>query len=733
MAELKVFKTSLSGRDLIIETGLLAQQAQGAVSVRYGDSMVLVTACVSEGLREGVDFLPLTVDYEERLYAAGKIPGGFIRREGRPSEDATLASRMIDRIIRPLFPKGFRHETQIIVTVLSADLENDPDILAVIGASAALTISKIPFKGPVGAVRVGFIGDQMVLNPTMPQLTDSQLDIVVASTRGDIAMIEAGAREIPRDRLVEAINLAHEANQAIIKLQDEMAQVLGQPKMEFKPIELGAELIAAVSAEIGLSLRQIIQGSQKTEREKALDKAHDGLLAKLKDKFAETEINAAYDAQLKRTVREIILDTNAHVDGRKADEIRPISCKVGLLPRTHGSGFFQRGATQVLTITTLGSKGEQQMLDGLGIDETKRFMHHYNFPPFSVGEVRRVGSPGRREIGHGALAERALSNVIPSEEEFPYTIRLVSEVLSSNGSSSMGSVCASSLSLMDAGVPIKSPVAGIAMGLVLGDDGRRVILTDIEGMEDANGDMDFKIAGTDAGINALQLDIKKPGLSTTLLAEALQQGVEGYRFVLAKIKETIQSSRPEMSKFAPRVYTIQIDPGKIGTVIGPGGKTIRGIIEKCKVTIDVEDTGKVHIGATEEASANAAIKIIEDLTKDVVVGSVYTGKVTRILNFGAMVELFPGKEGLVHVSELEDYRVERVEDVVKVGDEIMVKVIELDRQGRVNLSRKAVFENKDRPAGEAGQPPRPQTPYRRPDSGPPRRGGPPRGPQPAGR
>lgn len=684
-------KTSVAGRDLVIESGLLAFQADGAVTIKYGETVVLVTACVSQEPREGIDFLPLTVDYEERLYAAGKIPGGFIRREGRPSEDAILASRLTDRPLRPLFPKGFHNDIQVIITVLSADQVNDPDTLALIGASAALSISSIPFAGPVGAVRMGYIDGRLVVNPTLVELINSDLDLVVASTRDAIVMVEAGAHEVSRELLVEAIKAGHAANQDIIRIQEELRQACGKPKLAFQTPEINPDITAACSA-ITERLNQALANGNKSDREKAINALQQELVAQLGGNYPEGEIASAFDAQLKKCVRERILQGSQHVDGRRFDEIRPITCRVGLLPRTHGSGLFVRGQTQVLTITTLGSKGEEQMLDGIGIEETKRFMHHYNFPPFSTGEVKRIGSPGRREIGHGALVERAISRVLPKEDEFPYTIRLVSEVLSSNGSTSMASVCGSSLSLMDAGVPIKSPVAGIAMGLVVGDDGRRVVLTDIEGMEDACGDMDFKVAGTAKGITALQLDIKRPGLSWEILAEALGQGCKGYLFVLDKIKETISTSRPETSRYAPRIYQIVIPTEKIGAVIGPGGKTIRSIIEKTKVTIDVGDDGKVQIGSTSEEAAQAAIRIIEDLTREAAVGAIYTGKVTRILNFGAMVEILPGKEGLVHISELAAYRVNAVEDVVKVGDEIMVKVIEIDRMGRVNLSRRAVFD-----------------------------------------
>jgi polyribonucleotide nucleotidyltransferase len=554
----------------------------------------------------------------------------------------------------------------------------------------------------------------------MVELQESELDLVVASTRDAIVMVEAGAKEVPKELLIEAIKAGHLANQDIIRLQDELRQICGKAKREFQPPEIKTEIVDACSS-ISERLTQALSESDRANREKAINEIQASLVSQLGSSYAEGEIASAFDSQLKKCVRARILDKQQHVDGRRNDEIRPITCQVGLLPRTHGSGLFARGLTQVMTITTLGSKGEEQMLDGLGIEETKRFMHHYNFPPFSTGEVKRVGSPGRREIGHGALVERAISRVLPSESEFPYTIRLVSEVLSSNGSTSMASVCGSSLSLMDAGVPIKSPVAGIAMGLVIGDDGKQVVLTDIEGMEDACGDMDFKVAGTAKGVTALQLDMKRPGLSWEVLADAIGQGCKGYLFVLDKIKATISASRSEMSRFAPRIYQVNIPVEKIGAVIGPGGKTIRSIIEKTKVSIDVGDDGKVQIGSNSEEAAQAAIHMIEDLTREVARGSVYTGKVTRIFNFGAMVEILPGKEGLVHISELAPYRVNAVEDVVKVGDEVMVKVVEIDRQGRVNLSRKAVFDDKASPPGSAAPtaPEHGQSRERRP-SGPPR-------------
>lgn len=685
---------TVGGRVLTIETGKLAQQAEGAVTVRYGDTVILATVCISSEPREGVDFVPLTVDYEERHYAVGKIPGSFIRREGRPSEEATLAGRLTDRSLRPLFDKNFHNDIQIIVTVLSTDQENDPDILAVIGASAAVHLSSIPFYGPVSAVRVGYLDDRLVLNPLLPQMSSSLIDVVVASTKEAIVMVEAGAKEAPEDIVLQAIRFGHEANQDILRLQEELRSAYGKPKIEVKAPEFPPELMAAISSEFTPKIAAAISHADRLERDSALEEVKREALEKLKDTFPEADILAVLENETKKAVRAKILREKRHIDGRQPREIRPITCEVGTLPRTHGSGLFMRGLTQVLTITTLGSPRQEQLLDGLGLEETKRFMHHYNFPPFSTGEVRRLGSPSRREIGHGALAERALLPVIPSEEEFSYTIRLVSEVLSSNGSTSMASVCSSSLSLMDAGVPIKAPVAGIAMGLVTGDDGEYIVLTDIEGMEDAYGDMDFKVAGTAKGITALQLDIKLRGISENIIAEAIRQAREAHFEILEKMRQTISTSRPELSPYAPRMYRISIDPAKIGAVIGPGGKVIRSIIDETKVTsIDIESDGTVIIASPNREAALEAIARIESLTRDVEVGAVYTGKVTRVSSFGAFVEILPGKEGLVRINELADHRVGKVEDVVKVGDEIMVKVIEIDNLGRINLSRRAVFSD----------------------------------------
>ncbi|OIP27416.1 MAG: polyribonucleotide nucleotidyltransferase [Chloroflexi bacterium CG_4_9_14_3_um_filter_45_9] len=695
----QVLQRLIAGRLLSFEVGKLAQQANGTTTIRYGNTLVLATACAGREPLERGDFLPLTVDYEERLYAAGKIPGSFFRREGRPNQEATVTSRLIDRTLRPLFPKGFNHEIQIIATVLSADKENDPDICALIAASAALTLSDIPFLGPVSAVHVGYIDGNFTLNPTLSQTENSLFDIVVASTKDAIVMVEAGAREAPESLVLEAIKFGHEANQEIIKFQEELCQIQGKPKMEIKPRETSSELLNQIASLFDSKLDGVLEQRGKLPRERALDSLREEIKQALGNSFAEDKIELAFESQLRVEVRRRILRTRKHIDSREACEIRPISSEVALLPCTHGSALFTRGETQILSVTTLGSVREEQALDGLGLEKSKRFMHHYNFPPFSTGEVKRIGTPGRREIGHGALVERAIIPILPLEENFPYTIRLVSEALSSHGSTSMGSVCASSLSLMDAGVPIKRPVAGIAMGLVTGEGGDYVILTDIEGMEDAYGDMDFKVAGTSQGITALQLDIKLKGVNEKILAEALEQARLARLEILGKMGQTISTSRSELSPYAPRMYEMTIDPNKIGSVIGPGGRTIRSIIDETKATIDVKSDGTIIIGSSTEEAAQKAIKIIEDLTREAKLGDIYTGKVTRLLNFGAMVEVLPGREGLVHISELADYHVAKVEDVVKVGDEIMVKVIEIDSQGRINLSRRAVLEGLSRLPG----------------------------------
>ncbi len=726
-----VFERQIGDKPLRMETGALAGQASGAVTVRYGDSMVLVTAVASPKPREGIDFLPLTVDYEERLYAAGKIPGSFFRREGRPTQEAILTMRLTDRPLRPLFPKGMRNDVQIIITTLSADRENDPDILAIVGASAALSISDIPFFGPVGACRIGYADGRLLVNPTYRQLQDSKVDLVVAGAKQAVVMVEAGASEVSEDILLQTLKMGQVVNGEIIGLIEEMVQAVGKPKFSIAaPPAQPAGLQSAVASLVNGKLDEILfHTGLKADRYAKLDALRAEVQKKLKDRFEPEQIAQAFDDAEKATVRRGILDRGLRPDGRGLKDIRPISCQVGILPRTHGSGLFTRGETQVLAITTLGSMGAAQKLDTLGIEESKRFMHHYNMPPFSTGEVRRMGGAGRREIGHGALAERALLPIIPTEEQFPYVIRLVSEVLSSNGSTSMASVCGSSLSLMDAGVPIKAPVAGVAMGLMMGEDGKTAVLTDIQGMEDHLGDMDFKVAGTEAGVTALQMDMKITGISMGVIAQALEQAKEGRFFILGKMRETLAQARPELSKYAPRMTRIKIDQAKIGAVIGPGGKIIRGIIEQTGASVDVEDDGTIFIGSASEEGAKKAIEMIRALTEDVEVGQVYTGKVTRLMNFGAFVEILPGKEGLVHVSELADYRVNRVEDVVKVGDELMVMVSEIDRMGRVNLSRRAVLEGlgasgaRVRDGGQApegGPPPG--------EGGPagPREGGPPR-------
>jgi len=687
-----IFECSIGGRVLTLKTGELARQANGAVLVQYGDTLVLTTVCASKEDTDKLDFVPLTVDYEEKLYAAGKIPGSFLRREGRPGTEAILTCRFIDRGLRPLLSKKFNHETQVIATVLSADMENDPGICAVIGASAALGISDIPFTGPISVVHVGYIDGSYILNPTLPQIENCLLDIAVVSTDQDMVMVEADAKEVSEDVILEAIKFGHKANQEIIELQKKLQQAYGKTKVALESRELAPELSNSVHTLLDNKLEEALSQSDKAKRAQALNLIQDELFKDLADSFPEKEIKLAYETLLKEEVRKWILKRKQHIDGRLANEIRPISCQVGLLPRTHGSALFARGETQVLTITTLGSSRQEQLIDGLGLEDTKRFMHHYNFPPFSTGEVKRTGSPGRREIGHGALGERAISPILPTEEDFPYTIRLVSEVLGSNGSSSMASTCGSTLSLMDAGIPIKAPVAGIAMGLITGQNGEHVILTDIEGMEDANGDMDFKVAGTSKGITALQLDIKLKGMDLDILAEAMNQALQARLDILKKMAEAISTSRPELSPYAPKMQKITIDSSKIGIVIGPGGKTIRAITEESGSSIDVKNDGSIIIGSPNGDAAQKAIKMIEDLTREVKVGDTYSGKVSRILNFGAMVEILPGKEGLVHVSELSDHYVSKVEDVVKEGDDITVKVIEIDNMGRLNLSHRAILQ-----------------------------------------
>ncbi len=694
---------TIGGRALSIETGRLAQQANGSVLVRYGDTIVLATATASKEPRPDIDFFPLTVDYEERLYAAGKIPGSFFRREGRPGEGAILIGRLTDRPLRPLFPKGWRNDVQVIVTALSADQENEPDILSIIGASSALTISDIPFDGPVAGVKIGYVDGDFVINPTASQIPESELSLVVAGTADAIVMVEAGAAEVPEEIIVQALRLGHDAIRQLIAMQNRLREAVGKPKLGFTPVLPSPEVQTAVNAAAANRIDAAVYHPEKGERENELTQLRRDLIAELGEQFSDKEIGNALENLERDVVRRGILENGRRPDGRSTTEVRPISCEVGILPRTHGSGLFTRGQTQVLTIATLGSIGEKQIIDSLGAEEAKRFMHHYNFPPFSVGEVRRIGSPGRREIGHGALAERAIGAVIPDTDEFPYTIRLVSEVLSSNGSTSMGSVCGSTLALMDAGVPIKAPVAGAAMGLMTDGKGGYAILTDIQGVEDHVGDMDFKVAGTTEGITALQMDIKVKGISPEIMEKALAQARQARLFILEKMMSTIAEVRPELSPYAPRILRTSIPVEKIGALIGPGGKNIRGIQEATNVKIDVEEDGTVFISGANPDGATAALSMVEGLTKEVEVGAVYKGKVTRITNFGAFVEILPGKEGLVRIGELTDHHVDTVEDVVKIGDEIEVKVIEIDPQGRVNLSHRVLMP---------GQSPRPL------DSGP---------------
>jgi polyribonucleotide nucleotidyltransferase len=688
------FVAHVAGQDITFETGKLAVQAGGAVLIRSGDTVLLATATASDEPREGVDFFPLSVDYEERLYAAGRIPGSFFRREGRPSEEAILLCRLTDRPLRPLFPKGFRNDVHIVLTALSSDGENRIDILAINAASAALMISGIPFAGPVGAVRVGLIDDQLVINPTASDMEQSALDLRVAGTEDAILMVEAGANEVSEARMLEALRVAHEAMQDSIRVQKEMAAQVSKPPMEFDLIQVPEETRSAVLSRLEGRITPLLEGNQmKGERDTALNDLRDELIAG----FAEDEtitpsdIATVLDEELKHVVRQRILDQGIRPDGRDSITVRPVWCEISLLPRTHGSGLFNRGLTQVLTITTLGTPREEQTLDTLGPAETKRYIHHYNFPPYSTGEAGFMRGPKRREIGHGALAERALLPMIPDEETFPYTLRLVSEVLSSNGSTSMGSVCASTLSLMDAGVPIKAPVSGVAMGLVKEGD-RYVILTDIQGVEDALGDMDFKVAGTRQGITALQMDIKTRGLSYEILEKALAQAREGRLFIMDRMLEVISEPRAQLSPYAPRIVTLQIDPEKIGKVIGPGGKTIRAIQDETGTKIDIGEDGTVFIASVDGDASDRAVQMVESLTEEAEIGKVYTGKVVRTTDFGAFVEILPGTDGLVHISQLADYRVPSVEDVVRVGDEIMVMVIDIDGEGKIRLSRQAVLE-----------------------------------------
>lgn len=695
MTNESVFTTTLGNEEITIKTGKLAEQAGGAVTINVGDCMLLATATMSKSMREGLNFLPLSCDFEEKMYAAGRIPGGFFRREGRPSSEAVLISRLIDRPLRPLFPDGLRNDVQVIVTTLSSDSIYHLDILSVNAASAALHISDIPWNGPLGAVRVAYIDGELVANPTIPDMENSTLDLRMAGTKDAIIMVEAGAEEVPESLLVDALDFGHRAIQSIIALQEEMRAAVGKEKRDIEIEEVEEELAAAVKARIGDRIREIV--AAHTDRHE-LNDAIDELREEIVDSFiAEDEtidpkpIREIISKQLKETVRHRIMYEGVRPDGRDYATIRPLSAETGISPRAHGSGLFKRGETQVLSIVALGTPREAQKLDGLYPEDTRRFMHHYNFPPFSTGETWFLRGPKRREIGHGALAETALSPMIPTEEEFPYTIRVVSEVLSSNGSTSQASVCASSLALMDCGVPIKKPIAGVAMGLVT-DGEKFAVLTDIQGMEDHLGDMDFKVAGTADGITALQMDIKISGLSKELMAQALEQARKGRLEILEAMNSAISEPREEMSPFAPRMLTVQIDPEKIGAIIGKGGATIRSLEETYEVSIDIQEDGTIFIAGVDGAKAEEAVEQIELMTREVEPGQIYTGKVVRVTDFGAFVEILPGNDGMVHISQITSEHLRRVEDAIRVGDEVMVMVTDVTPEGKVRLSRKAVLE-----------------------------------------
>ena len=686
------FEMQLGGRSFVIESGKMAKQANGSVLVRYGDTVVLVAATASAAPREGVDFFPLTVDYEEKLYSVGKIPGGFIKREGRPSESAILHSRMIDRPIRPLFPEGFRNDVQIVATVLSVDQDNPPEIAGMIGASCALCVSDIPFNGPIAGVHVGRVDGQFIVNPTVEQKKVSELNLTIAGSYDAVMMVEAAANELLEEIILEAILFGHEEIKKIVAFQKDIATACGKEKREVKLFSVPEELDAAIRAFATEDLDKAMRNPDKLLRDEHISTVKTAALEHFLEEYPENAKEIQYDLHkiVKELVRKMITHEKIRPDGRGVEEVRPVSCEVGILPRTHGSGLFTRGQTQILTITTLGSLGDEQIIDGLGTEQSKHYIHQYNFPGYSVGEARPSRGPGRREIGHGALAEKALVPVLPSLEDFPYTMRLVSEVLESNGSSSMGSVCGSTLSLMNAGVPIKRPVSGVAMGLVKDGD-QYTVLTDIQGMEDALGDMDFKVAGTTAGVTAIQMDIKIAGITREILSAALSQAQRGRAFILDKMLEVIDKPSEELSQYAPRVTTIKIKTEKIRDVIGPGGKTIKKIIDETGVQIDIQEDGNIFISSVDVDSSKRAVQIIEDIVREVEIGTVYKGKVTRLMNFGAFVELLPGKEGLCHISQLAKDRVAKVEDVVNVGDELEVKVIEIDKQGRVNVSHKVLL------------------------------------------
>jgi polyribonucleotide nucleotidyltransferase len=726
----------VGGKTLTIESGWIAGQADGSVTLRLGDTVMLITACMSDKAREGIDFFPLSVDYEERMYSVGRIPGSFFRREGRPSTEGILAGRLTDRPIRPLFPKGFRNEVQVVATILSADQENPPDVLSIVGASAALSISSIPFDGPIAGCRIGYVDGQMVVNPTFEQMESSTMELIVAGSKDAVVMVEAGAKEISESIILDAIEAAQEVNGKIVDAIEELVKLAGKPKITIEPPPTPREAaVAAMNDDVRSRVREaVFAGYEKGERDKAVGVIQSEVAATLPEDVPSGEVRDAFDSLVDEVFRKGVLKENVRADGRQRNEVRPITTEVGVLPRTHGTGLFTRGQTQVLSVVTLGSLSDEQRLDTLSPVSTKRYMHHYNFPPYSVGEVKRVGTPGRREIGHGALAERALEPMIPDKDDFPYTIRIVSEALSSNGSTSMGSVCGSTLSLMDAGVPIKAPVAGVAMGLIMDAEGDYAVLTDIQGIEDHLGDMDFKVAGTAEGITALQMDIKIKGITPAIMREAMAQAKEARLFILDKILSTISTHRENMSPFAPRMIKINIPVDKIGAIIGPGGKTIRAIIAETKATIDVQDDGTVFIGSPNEDSLASARSKIEGLTKEAEVGTIFKGKVVRSTNFGAFVEILPGKDGLVRLGELAEEPVQRVEDAVNVGDEVSVMVIEVDRLGRINLSRRAVLAGLTPeealatapPSGDGDRGGRPNFGDRRPNfqrgpGGPPRR------------
>ena len=689
---METFSMEVGGRTLTIEQGKMAKQANGAVLVRYGDTVVLVTATASKEPREGVDFFPLTVDYEEKMYAAGKIPGGFIKREGRPSNDATLCARLIDRPIRPLFPKGYRNDVQIVATVLSVEPDNAPELAGMIGASCALSVSDIPFDGPIAGVRVGRVDGAFVINPTVAQREVSTLNLTVAGSADAVMMVEAGASELPEEVVLDAILFGHKEIQRIVAFEQEIQAACGKPKSEARLFKVPVALAEAIDAAARPLLDEAVRNPDKLDRDAHIAAIAADMMEKFLPEYPEMEkeIAMAFHDLEKSVVRRMITREKIRPDGRGLEEVRPVSCEVGLLPRPHGSALFTRGQTQVLSVTTLGSLSDEQVIDGLGPETTKHYLHQYNFPGYSVGEARPMRSPGRREIGHGALAERALLPVVPSIESFPYTIRVVSEVLESNGSSSMASVCGSTLSLMHAGVPIKRPVSGVAMGLVKEGDAY-TILTDIQGMEDALGDMDFKVAGTSEGITALQMDIKVDGLSRDILQAALAQAKRGRAFILDKMLACIPAPAAELSPYAPRVETIIIKVDKIRDVIGTGGKVVRGIVDETGVDVDIHEDGHIFLTSPDAAAMARAKQMIEDIVREVEVGEVYTGTVTRLLKFGAFVQILPNKEGLCHISQLANHRVERVEDVVQVGDQLTVKVVEIDEKGRINLSHKATL------------------------------------------